>query len=297
MKHPSEEQLADYVDGALDLADRAAVESHLAFCQTCRSDVEAAGAARTALVGMPSVPAPPTDLGFLPGLSPQELADASTRPAAASPPSEPASIPVTSPAPRVRPQPTGPKGPEGATGPGGRGGSKAPGGRRRSLGPILVGVAAAAVGLVVVIAVAGNNSGGRTSSATGPGASPLSPIAAAPEGGQDFTSQSFAAFAKSLAREAKQGSALRNAKRAETIPAPTGAQADASATDRAVACVQRGTGLATGTHLYFTEPGTLDGQPVYVVALIDTKSGHDSLLVVAVTVDGCQPLQVIHQAL
>ena len=71
MNHPPDEQLADYVDGAVDLSDRAAIESHLAFCQTCRSDVEAARAAQTALVGMPSVPAPPTDLGFLPGLSPR----------------------------------------------------------------------------------------------------------------------------------------------------------------------------------------------------------------------------------
>lgn len=283
MNHPPDEQLADYVDGAVDLSDRAAIESHLAFCQTCRSDVEAARAAQTALVGMPSVPAPPTDLGFLPGLSPQELA-------------EPEPPPAVRPG-RVRPQPTGPKGPEGTTGPAGRGGSKAPRSRRPSLGPILVGVAAVAVGLVVVIALAGNNSGGRTSSASGPAASPLTPITAGPESGQDFTAQSFASFARSLAREAKQGSALRSAKGAATIPASTGAESDATATDRAVACVQRGTGLATGTHLYFTEPGTLDGQPVYVVALIDTKSGHDSLLVVAVTVDGCQPLQVIHQAL
>jgi hypothetical protein len=296
MNHPADERLAEYLDGALDLADRAAFESHLAFCQTCRSDVEAARTAREALVGMPSVPAPRTDLGFIPGLSPEELAEPAGPSAAPSPSSEPVSS-SAAPAARVRPQPTGPRGQEGATGPGTRGGSKTPRSRRSSLGPILVGVAAAAVGLVVVITLSGNHSGSETSSANGSLSAPLTPITAAPEGGQDFTAQSFASFAKSLAREAKQGTALRSAKHAPTIPAASGAAQDASATDRAVACVQRGTGLASGTHLYFTEPGTLDGQPVYVVALIDTQSGHDSLLVVAVTVDGCQPLQVIHQAL
>ena len=41
----------------------------------------------------------------------------------------------------------------------------------------------------------------------------------------------------------------------------------------------------------------MNGQRVYVVALVSSREGHDSLLVVAVTVQGCQPLQVIHEAL
>ena len=60
MTHP-EDRLADYVDGTLDLAERAAVDAHLATCSRCRGEVTAATAARSALVSLPEV-APPAGI-------------------------------------------------------------------------------------------------------------------------------------------------------------------------------------------------------------------------------------------
>jgi hypothetical protein len=60
MTHP-EDRLADYVDGTLDLPDRAAVDAHLATCGRCRGEVTAATAARSALVALPEV-APPVGI-------------------------------------------------------------------------------------------------------------------------------------------------------------------------------------------------------------------------------------------
>jgi hypothetical protein len=50
--------LAEYVDGTLDPAARAEVESHLAGCSRCREELALAGEARRALAGLDEVPAP-----------------------------------------------------------------------------------------------------------------------------------------------------------------------------------------------------------------------------------------------
>jgi predicted anti-sigma-YlaC factor YlaD len=58
MTHP-EELLAGYVDGTLPSTDRAVVDAHLAECARCRGEVAMASGARSVLVALPEVPAPP----------------------------------------------------------------------------------------------------------------------------------------------------------------------------------------------------------------------------------------------
>lgn len=55
-EHP-EELLAEYVDGSLRSEERAAVDAHLAGCQSCREEAALAAEARTALDQLPEVPA------------------------------------------------------------------------------------------------------------------------------------------------------------------------------------------------------------------------------------------------
>jgi anti-sigma factor RsiW len=73
-------QLTDYVDGALNEADRGAVETHLATCATCRREVALARSARDALGSLPAVAPPPG------------LADAAIAEAAAPTPAQPTSL-------------------------------------------------------------------------------------------------------------------------------------------------------------------------------------------------------------
>jgi anti-sigma factor RsiW len=57
VSHP-EDLLADYVDGALDERERAAVDAHLLGCARCSAEVRQAGAARAALSQLENVPVP-----------------------------------------------------------------------------------------------------------------------------------------------------------------------------------------------------------------------------------------------
>lgn len=57
MNHPHD-LLADLVDGTLSTEHRARVDAHLAACPSCRSDVAAATAGRTAARTLPEEPAP-----------------------------------------------------------------------------------------------------------------------------------------------------------------------------------------------------------------------------------------------
>lgn len=57
MTHP-QDLLAEYVDGTLPEAERAAVEAHLAACEACRLEVDLARRARASLAGLPEVPVP-----------------------------------------------------------------------------------------------------------------------------------------------------------------------------------------------------------------------------------------------
>ena len=58
MKHPGP-QLADYLDGTLAPAERAAVDAHLASCAACREEVRLARAGHELAAGLPEPAAPP----------------------------------------------------------------------------------------------------------------------------------------------------------------------------------------------------------------------------------------------
>jgi anti-sigma factor RsiW len=62
MRHPSDEQLAAYVDGSLAPDEHASTEKHLAACSRCRADVHLAAETRRALAGL-SEPAVPPRIG------------------------------------------------------------------------------------------------------------------------------------------------------------------------------------------------------------------------------------------
>ena len=61
-EHLSEERLNAYVDGALDVSEREAVERHLATCATCRADVQRLRELLASATALPKSIAPPRDL-------------------------------------------------------------------------------------------------------------------------------------------------------------------------------------------------------------------------------------------
>src|SRR5438034_11723859 len=61
MNHP-EELLAPFVDGTASVDERALVEAHLLFCQTCRQEMEESRRALAALGRLPELEAPALDL-------------------------------------------------------------------------------------------------------------------------------------------------------------------------------------------------------------------------------------------
>ena len=65
MTHPLD-QLAAFVDGTLDTAERAVVDEHLRSCARCRGEVEAAAGARAALRAIPEPVSPDLSARFTP---------------------------------------------------------------------------------------------------------------------------------------------------------------------------------------------------------------------------------------
>lgn len=61
-QHPDEAQLNEYVDGVLDLNDRAFIETHCAGCDACRAEVEAMRALAAAVRQLPTHILPERDL-------------------------------------------------------------------------------------------------------------------------------------------------------------------------------------------------------------------------------------------
>ena len=67
--------------------------------------------------------------------------------------------------------------------------------------------------------------------------------------------------------------------------------------EQALSCLQQGTGLVNGSYLYYVQGATYEGTPVYLGAFLSgTGKSGESLVVLAVSVDGCHPLQIIHEA-
>lgn len=57
MTHPTD-KLADFLDGSLDVSERAGVSAHLEGCAECRREVELARRAKSALASLPDLPVP-----------------------------------------------------------------------------------------------------------------------------------------------------------------------------------------------------------------------------------------------
>ena len=166
--HP-DDALAGYVDGTATLAERQIVDSHLASCAACRSDLERARSARAVL-------------GALPEIDP---------PALLLPTADPRGIPAPEPAAA-----------------GGRGGATPlrPGRDRdvwgKAMGAL---VAAAAVVAVILGSFVLFRGGGSQTASTAAGSGGLhAPSALASTPARDYTAASMNALADSIARTPPQ---------------------------------------------------------------------------------------------
>jgi hypothetical protein len=164
--HP-DDALAGYVDGTATLAERRAVDSHLASCGACRSDLERARSARAVLGALPEID-PPAML-----LPTGDLeTPASGKPAGTM---ESTGRGVLTPLRGRR---------------GGDAWGKAMGGL----------VAAAAVVAVILGSVVLFHGGGGHTAATGAGSDAGGPVAESPTPARDYTAASLDALAASIAR-------------------------------------------------------------------------------------------------
>jgi hypothetical protein len=161
-------------------------------------------------------------------------------------------------------------------------------------------LAAAAVLVAVVVVV--NLGGGRN--ATGPlpnaAGTRAAPEGASPFAGstQAYSATTFTRLAEDLAREVKDQAREIKA----TTPSP-GALSSAHSTaedslvSQTTACVRRATGLSASATLYYAQGARYEGTKAYVGAFVSTTGQHSSLIVVAVSVDGCRTLRYIRLAI
>ena len=71
----------------------------------------------------------------------------------------------------------------------------------------------------------------------------------------------------------------------------------ANSTSVALTCMQSATGVVAGTQLYYFQGAVYEGVPSYVGAFLSTTGTNPSLVVVAVSIDGCRALNVIYEKL
>jgi anti-sigma factor RsiW len=264
MNHP-DELLAAYLDGAASAPEREAVESHLVHCSACRQDLDFARSGKEALRSLPELDSP--------GLARTAL------PALITAVEDEAPVPIE----RQR-------------------------ARRRSgavLERVAWGVGVAAV-LALLVGIVANLNGSRAKQATAPpavasegssfGSGPSAPLTVI-QSNVDYTPESLAALARKIgaATDARSLAAAGNAR----TPAPT-PSLDTSLgvldPERALACVQQATGLGPDAYPTYLELASYNATPAYIGAFYsEVDAPH--VLVVAVSVDGCQPLQVDLQPL
>jgi putative zinc finger protein len=277
--HP-DEVLAGYVDGSATADERALVEAHLAACMTCRQEVELAGIALGAVRSLTEVQSPGLAGSVLEGVR----ADRAQSPAAAGGAATAGTF--------------------AAGGSGERHRRREPARWQRSL--VAVGLAAAAVfGAVFVVRLAGTS----TPSATGGGAAraPGAEAAAPPilDAGADYTSDSLDALAQQIA-SSTQTSESGGVKQSGAVPGPTSGGSsgplaldrDPQHIDRALTCLRTATGLALEGALRL-ERATFEGRPAWIGAFVvpGASGGKAHAVVVAASIDGCQPLHIASQAL
>jgi len=162
--------------------------------------------------------------------------------------------------------------------------------------------AVAAVAVAVVLAT--HLGGGRqaaTSSERAGGAGTNAPAAAGPNFGaaaiptnsQSLTAKTFTALAGELANEARRQPADKLSSGSKASPSPN---LSPSTTDLAIACMQQATGVVAGSSLYYFQGAYYEGEPSYIGAFV-SQGQNPGLLVVAVAIDGCRPLNIIREKL
>jgi anti-sigma factor RsiW len=284
MNHP-QELLAPFVDGTATLPERAEVEAHLSFCPACRKEVELARTARAALMALPDLESPGLQV---PSVQPADAAE----PAGPVTGSEGSGRFVESPPEDLVPIPAVPRSSPPARRPPHRPARRWP-----------VRVAQAAVGVAAIsLAVVLVSNRGNQSNTSGTAGVPRAPAAAPSEAAQlhglarqAYTAKSLRRLASDLVHEVREGTKLSGGMSSPLVPAASPADS-ASLTERATSCIEQGTGVVTGTRLYFVQQALYEGSDAYIGAFLSGTGSSKSLLVVAVTVDGCDALQFIRQA-
>ncbi|HEX9313183.1 MAG TPA: zf-HC2 domain-containing protein [Actinomycetota bacterium] len=290
MNHP-EELLAAFVDGTATLQERATVEAHVTFCSDCRHEIELARSARAALQGLPDLEPPTIDLGSLAaGRSATSAAATAALPigVTAEPPGQPA-----------EPVGVGPGGREPARGPARAGHRRTPARWQVRVAQGALAAAAIAVAVGVFANLGGNSK--LTSSAPSPAAGGVrgaiqAPAAAPTHPTQAYTAKSFAALAADLVRDVR-GTRPKDRTFGAALSAAPSPTPGLPFVEQALSCLQQGTGLVDGNYLYYVQGATYEGTPVYLGAFLSGPgTSGESLVVTAVSVDGCRALQIIHEA-
>jgi anti-sigma factor RsiW len=309
-EHP-DEQLASYVEGLADPSERGLVEAHLAACETCREELAFAQNARAVLSALPDLDSPGFDTRLVPDL--QKALGRSTAAADGIEAGEPAGAakPVFIPPARWKagPDPTGRR-------------SR----RQRRASSLLRpwqrvawGAAAAAVVVAAALSIGmliSSHPRQSTLGAAGPAApertvsdASLPPVQNVDT---DYSSDTLSAKARELARspavksaEAATGGSATGGTNASTpaaeAPNPSTFSGAGVADERrqAANCLAMGAGLESTAQPIDLERASFEGKPAYVGAFVTPVEGATGarLIVVAVTVDSCQPLFLVNQPL
>jgi hypothetical protein len=282
MRHP-DELLAAFVEGTASLPERAAVQAHLSFCPSCREEVDLATSARAALQALPELEPAPLDLAFAeaavasaaPEIASPAASTQSTDPFVEAPSGDFTPLPIQMPSSRPPTISTG---------------------RRWPVRVAQGALAVAAVSVAVAVFVGGRSPSRTASAPQSRAAAPTAPSRANPAAGasaQSFTHATFLALANDLVREVRRGVSF-DASSTVRSPVPSPAS-DAPLTEQAASCIERGTGVVAGTRLYYVQRAVYEGTDAYIGAFLTGTGKNRSLLVLAVSVDGCSPLQYIRE--
>lgn len=298
MNHPHE-MLAAYADGTASMPERAEVEAHLTFCPACQEEIELARTALASLRALPEVEAPTLDRTpfGLPGLAPSRSEEAAQA-IWGNRELEPAGAEKARPG-RFVDAPDGDLPTSSVK-------RLAPSGARRSTprwpvrtAQVALAAAAILVGVVIVVNLGGGgHDAGTTAAAPAASATPRAVAPARTGSTQSYSAATFTHLAEDLAQEVKD----QAQEFGPSSPAP-GALTSANNTagdsliSHTSACVRQATGLSASATLYYAQGASYEGTKSYIGAFVSTSGQQRSLVVVAVSVDGCRTLRYIRLAI
>jgi hypothetical protein len=259
MTHP-DELLAAFVDGSGSPDDIRSIESHLASCAECRADVAFARAGRTAMADLPELEEPGIARMDLPGLLKE--ADAQIQP------------------------PTYLE-------------------ERRGRGRLWEQVAWAAAVAAVVAGIVGavvliSRQAPTTSTSAPAKAPPQAEVTssfapAVVSNGIDYSPDSVTALAKRLALPGNPAPVPSAFTLPDARSSFSGAHGQLDPATVA-SCLREGSGLGGEAIPTYLELATFNSTPAYV-GVFPSDAGGPHLLLIVVSVEGCQPLFVVSQSL